>query len=119
MYKENRITSSFSRQKSFLCHQHLNFLYNKRQESSMSTSRRGFLSRIGVRRTHGVPPVVERFNLRISVDEYDDDDTASIHTILPAYSPRSNRPQPIFPLPLVNRPSSPPPNYYSIDPPLT
>jgi hypothetical protein len=78
----------------------------------MSTARRGFLSRIGIRRTHDLPPVVERFNVRISIDNDDDDDAASIHTILPAYSPRSNRP---LPQQFLYRPPSPTPTYYSVD----
>ena len=56
----------------------------------MSTARRGFLSRLGIRRIHcyDEPPVYhQRFDIRINFD----DDAASIHTILPAYSPRSNR----------------------------
>ena len=87
----------------------------------MSTTRRGFLSRIGVRRTHGLPPVVERFDIRISIDNDDDDDAASIRTVLPAYSPRSNRPQPLLPQQLLYRPPSPTPTYYSVEerePPL-
>lgn len=81
----------------------------------MNTVRRGFLSRIGIRRTHDLPTVVERFDLRISIDNDDDDDAASICTVLPAYSPRSNRPQPIFPQQFLYRPPSPTPTYYSVD----
>jgi hypothetical protein len=86
----------------------------------MSTARRGFLSRIGIRRSPALPPVVERFDLRISIDNYvDDDDAASIRTLLPAYSPRSNRPQPMLPQQFLCRPPSPTPTYYSVDEPET
>ena len=67
----------------------------------MSTARRGFFSRIGIHRLRVHPRVVERFDLRIN-----NDDTVSIRTILPAYSPRSGIP---------NRPPSPAPTYYTVD----
>ena len=85
----------------------------------MSTARRGFLSRIGIRRTPAFPQVVERFDLRISIDNYVDDDAASIRTVLPAYSPRSNRPQPMLPQQFLYRPPSPTPTYYTVDEPET
>lgn len=81
----------------------------------MSTARRHFLSRIGIRRTPACRPGVEPFDLRISIDNYVNDDTASIRTVLPAYSPRSNRPQPILPQQFLYRPPSPTPTYYSVD----
>ena len=114
-YKGILLPSSIPQQSSFIYYQHL------QKKTSMSTVRRGFLSRIGIRRTHDLPPAIERFNVRISIDD-DDDDAASIRTVLPAYSPRSYRPQPMLPQPLLYRPPSPTPTYYTVDerePPLT
>ena len=83
----------------------------------MNSPRRGLLSRFGIRstRSRDLPTQFERFDLHISID----DDTASVHTILPAYSPRSNLPlSPPLNLPLnlsFNRPPSPAPTYYTVD----
>lgn len=84
--------------------------------SSTRSNRRSFLSRIGVNRIPRYdefpaldsPPYspTESFTLRLSVN----DDAASIHSVLPPYSPRSCRPTQ-FPL---NRPPSPAPSYHSV-----
>jgi hypothetical protein len=72
----------------------------------MSSLRRGLLSRFSNRdsnsRSRDLPPPVDRFDLRINGD-----DSASIRTVLPAYSRNSS----IDP----NRPPSPAPTYYTVD----
>jgi hypothetical protein len=76
-----------------------------------STRRPGLLSRFAIRSNNprprrGVSAVVDHFN-NLHLREDDNDDTASVHTVLPPYSPRSN-------LHYI-RPSSPTPTYYSVD----
>ena len=88
----------------------------KSEMASIRSNRRTFLSRIGINRVPRYdefpapysPPYspTESFTLRLSVD----DDTESIHSVLPPYSPRSCRPAQ-FPL---NRPPSPAPSYHSV-----
>lgn len=81
----------------------------------MNTARRDFLSRIGIRRNPVFPPLVEPFDLRLSIENYVDVDTVSIHTVLPAYSPRSNQPQPMLPQQFLYRPPSRTPTYCTVD----
>jgi hypothetical protein len=72
----------------------------------MPTVRRGLLSRFGSHSSsppsRDLPPTVNRFDLRIT----DNNDTASIRTVLPAYTRSTDS---------IQRPTSPTPTYYTID----
>ena len=77
----------------------------------MTSARRGILSHFAIRRHNtrsrrGLSAVVDHFN-SLHYTDNEGDDTASVHTILPPYSPRSN-------LHYI-RPSSPTPTYHSVD----
>ena len=76
-----------------------------------SIRRPSLLSRFAIRSNNtrprrGVSAVVDHFN-NLHIREDDNDDTASVHTVLPAYSPRSNL--------RYIRPASPTPTYYSVN----
>jgi len=78
----------------------------------ISTGRPGLLSRFSLRSHNtrsrrGLSAIADHFsNLHYPEDD-SNDDAASVHSILPPYSPRSN-------LHYI-RPSSPTPTYYSVD----